>query len=418
MANKKFWRTETVLAMMVLNPVLIISAIVFNPLVVGLLLLLAPKSIVALICTRFDELKGPSVLEVWKVPFTLCKWLRHLMPWYVKKRFLQQMPFDELSEDERLTYFYRIDKSKFDLLTDDEKEQIFFNCWHGKFLANKEIYLSLEEIGKIDKSVFINCSVSGDQAERDKRRIYWKRWSAQFCVEKCMELTSSQITYLSYYGTDLLMTYANKYSLGDEYLEKLFMERFQNKSLFGFFKEYFAKYTPSGKMIVRIAEIAKDYEEYRPLLLDIIEKYGCPKGIVSEMFKLMDTEERRALQYAMQVYSQKCLIADWGRKNYNFTDFCRQNQILPEAQVTMNLEQYEYFRESGQVLATEAICKILSTSSWEMAKAIFKNEKENGLNSEEAKAIVNSSTDLSLLLSEVRTKQIREEAKAQKDNQD
>jgi len=380
--------------------------------------LLAPKAIVALICTSFDELKGPSVLEVWKVPFTMCKWLRHFMPWYVRKRFLQQMPFDELSEMERLIYFYRIDKSIFDKLTEDEKEQIFFNRWYDKFLTNKKIYLSQAEISKIDKSVFSNCSVCGNQAEKDQRKIFWKRWSVQFCVEHNMELLPSQVVYLSYYGTDLLMSYAKKkYSLNDEDLENLFLERFHNESLFGFFKEYFAKYTPSGKALLRIADIAKAYEEYRQLLLDIIEQHGCPKSIVSEVVNLMDTEEKKdELKYVMQVYSQKCVIADWGKSHYNFADFCRQNQILPEAQVTMNLEHYEYFRESGQVLDDGAICKILSEGSLKMAKAIFENEKENGLRTPEAIAIVNSSTDLTVLLSEVRTEQIKKKAK--KDNQD
>lgn len=71
----------------------------------------------------------------------------------------------------------------------------------------------------------------------------------------------------------------------------------------------------------------------------------------------------------------------------------------------MTDDHYDVFHSTGHQLHDRAVVRLLQSRNLSFAEKIFEFEPNNGLNSEEAKAIVEADPQLKVALYEVRAKE-------------
>lgn len=334
----------TAFAVLFILLLLFVSCAIFNPVVVWLLVLIAPRPIVALMN---DGLKEPW--DVWKAPFEYSKWLYRFVPWRSRKCFIDEAcNCSKLTSDDKVRYCGEVEKTFFLKLTAEEKIKVF------------DTYPDLHDY----------CVVNGIQLHGKRFEMIVKEGLA-FKYALKNDLTSQQWELL----------------LGSKSHANLVYNIIMHK-------------TPSEHVLIMMANRPDYWFEY---LIIMLKRHGISKNSINAILKYLSPERqedvKRALRTHRQVAQIKSVASCWQNDPSGYGDwfktFLSNEGILEiEAQAAMSVPQYKLYHEMKYKLDSKAAMLILRGGTRDMIEAMFKLEDQHGLYDDEAKELVNLDKDL------------------------
>ena len=152
---------------------------------------------------------------------------------------------------------------------------------------------------------------------------------------------------------------------------------------------YISRRTPSSEMVkVLIANGMIDS------VVCVCRKYGLSADLVKCVFASKNADMIEAVQEALIVYSQCQIVLTTGDCDWKVFCSKKDERIRVEAQKLMSLKQYEVFHNAGHVLENSAVEAFLAKGDVAMCGRIFRHEKNYGMVSDLAKALVAGNTNL------------------------
>lgn len=328
---------------------LVALCITLNPITVWGIALFAPQWVAEKCYADFSEGFWPLLINI---PMSWQGWIGHLLPWRCRKYFVDE-DFSGASSKDRMRITI-------------EEPRLFFQ------LSDSE-----------KKIAFCRASI-------EQRR----EWMA-----RGVEMTSpAMFIAIAHDGVDEVVEYAKRHnnqltedelgrilSFGDEYVATVI-----------------ARLTLSDEQLLMLAKSQRNFNN----VLAALRRQGCGKGVVSYIMNAVKVHvggnAEAQVQQALTEWRQKGQVTLLRDDADGFESLCWNEALCPAAQVKMSGKQYRIFHECGRVLDEEAICSILLYGSDEMVRIIFELEEDNGLSSQKAKDIVNSSPELSNILLKVK----------------
>lgn len=166
---------------------------------------------------------------------------------------------------------------------------------------------------------------------------------------------------------------------------------------------YLRQWTPNANKLRHLIE----YDEPE-VLIPAIRTYGLPAELISLVFAEGKSEMIAAVQEALVVYSHRQTVLNTqrndekGRKEWIvFCNTVKENKVRSNAQKSMTVWQYDEFHKAGHALDKEAVEFFFAKGDVSMCSRIFKYEKDNGLVSEKADALVTANPKLTAALLQV-----------------
>jgi hypothetical protein len=193
-----------------------------------------------------------------------------------------------------------------------------------------------------------------------------------------------------------------KSMLVDTHYYKLSLNQFRElieNNLFEVAKGYATyAYTPTGDMVLSILDKIDDPQAWE-LLKAITIKHGLREDLLSKVVEHLDNEKREQLYYAQQIHAQRNIITKYrdnriAEHTQYFGNWCKQVEVLPEAQKWFNLWQYQAYHNAGRKLDDLAVAEFVrlaadnSEASEQLLAAVLANETL----SEASKAVISRST--------------------------
>lgn len=360
MAHKKFWENATYVALAAVTIILMmVSVIIANPIVVWVLALIAPQWV-----ARMSYKDGSGALgAVVHLPFWANRWMWRVLPWRSRKCYMRY-DFENFSK--------------------------FSSRCRKKYFLESYLFGELAEADKVFAKLYAD----------EKAEIFekYKDSVVDYVIEKGEDLSDEQFAQLDYVQ---IRKYAQKHNgLNLKEFELLASEG-KNKGAAETLRWLVYHYTPSFEQIKILAQNNLD-----DILQKVLMEYGLEKSKVVWLKKLIADDKRwKKMSNALHWYSQILVLKS---KDYTLEDWrelCAAEEICGEAQCALNEAQYEVFHAAGQHLSDEAVIVLLQNRNISFAKKIFEFEPNNGLTSEDAKAIVEADPQLKLALYEVRAKE-------------
>lgn len=123
------------------------------------------------------------------------------------------------------------------------------------------------------------------------------------------------------------------------------------------------------------------------ILLEYIRRYGISETNMQRVQVQYPNQFVELVAKESKIYEQSKVVkafknTDEGRAEWR--KFCKETEdIVPEAQVLMSLDQYHIFHNCGRTLAPEAILAFLKRPDEELWKAVFKKEPNHGIINDE-----------------------------------
>ncbi len=360
MARKKFLKKATYVALYVaLYAValigMMVSVIIFNPIVVWVLALMAPKWV-----ARMSYEKGIGAWDlITHIPFETNNWLWRVLPWRCRKHYM-------IYEFENFSKFSSKDRC-----------ECFLECYAGT-LSIYGYHSSQDVFAKLNAE--------------EKAKVFEK--CKDFAIEQGEILTNEQFGKLN---NQQICSYAKKHDGLD--IEKFeLLAKAKNKAAADVLEWLVFRYTPSFEQIEVLAENSLD-----DLLIRVIAAYGLAKGKVTELKNhISDTERWKKIELALRCNSQIKIVKSG--KLDDWRHICETEDICIGTQYYMTDDHYDVFHQTGHQLHDRAVVSLLQSRNLGFAEKIFEFEPNNGLNSEDAKAIVESDPQLKLSLYKVRAK--------------
>lgn len=366
MARKKFWENATYIAqsaviiigimvnVIIINPIVVI---IINPIVVWVLALIAPQWV-----ARMSYKDGNGALGVVvHLPFGANRWIWRVLPWRCRKHYM-------IYEFENFSKFSSKDRC-----------ECFLECYAGTLSIygchrNQDLFAKLNADEKA--KVFEKCK--------------------DFVIEAGEVLTDEQFGKLN---NQQICSYVKKHDGLD--IEKFeLLAKAKNKEAADVLRWLVFRYTPSFEQIEVLAENSLD-----DLLIGVIATYGLAKGKVTELkthISDTDSERWKKIELALRCNSQIKIVKSG--KLDDWRHICETEDICIGTQYYMMDDHYDVFHSTGHQLHDRAVVSLLQSRNLGFAEKIFEFEPNNGLNSEDAKAIVESDPQLKLSLYKVRAK--------------
>lgn len=313
----------------------IIAFLVFNPLVMFFWAFIAPKS-------AASNLYGLAESSFWgEVLLVLNSPVIAILPWYAKKAFLWKSGLIGCSIKKQLRFFREAD--------DEGKAKIVEKPW----------------------------------LDNEAKDILWRDPNNhQVLVKTMLNLSDAQFEGLLDRGEfEILKAYMSKYTLSDNKIFSLIKLASR-----GFNSGSFST-SPAGN--------------YWNLLKSVIRRNGLSAQIVRKIYSLCPNL-KDAVSNELAIFAQKQIVID--TQSYNncsdgWQKFCKKaEEIFEDAQILMNIWQYDAFHNAGKTLSEKAIAYFLSKGDLAMAERIFKYEKKNGILNDEIEALVAANPRLTKLL--------------------
>ena len=207
------------------------------------------------------------------------------------------------------------------------------------------------------------------------------------------------VWHSNYYADQLAVIKASK-SYNDEHIAFML----ENKDLHAMLSEYAQQNTLSAESLRLLLYSMSGGEFDEGLRMKILKqqiiKNGLPADMIEEIIGRKD-ELARMVSSWLEIYSQ-CKVAQKADKT-EWLQFCKTtSEICAEAQKLMTQEEIKVFYASGHKMAEDAIFSFLSRAIKNMrdyagiVHLIFSNEKAEVLASSRIKAVIDSSSELSL----------------------
>lgn len=358
MARKKFFEKATYVALYAVTIIgMMVNVIIINPVVVWVLVLIAPQWV-----ARMSYKDGSGALGVVvHLPFWANRWMWRVLPWRCRKHYM----------------IYGFEN--FSKFSSKDRCECFLECYAGT-LSIYGCHSSQDVFAKLNAD--------------EKAKVFEK--CKDFVIKAGEVLTDEQFGKLN---NQQICSYAKKHDGLD--IEKFeLLAKAKNKEAADVLRWLVFRYTPSFEQIEVLAENSLD-----DLLIEVIATYGLAKGKVTELkthISDTDSERWKKIERALRCNSQIKIvksgkIEDWRR-------ICEIEDICVGAQYYMTDDHYDVFHQTGHQLHDRAVVSLLQSRNLSFAEKIFEFEPNNGLNSEDAKAIVESDPQLKLSLYKVRAK--------------
>jgi proteasome lid subunit RPN8/RPN11 len=271
-------------------------------------------------------------------------WEVKLMPWYVKKHFVNEMPSD--------------------------------------FSAEEMLRLFQEKLPEEKKGFF------GDIVEIDNPAL------VKFFWDNCD--TDDRKTLLSA-KIDTLLSYNKRSSVN---LTKDDINFMLDNNMSELMDKYLKYRTPSAEIFKAMMDKVDDSIICDRLVANLIEREGLSSDLISWVYSVGSEKLKNIVEHALLVHGQKDVTKKYcgfykGTDAGNWKAFCEETtDICAEAQMEMNHEpMVSLFYETGHHMDERAIFYWLSQEKF--VNHIFSNEPEFGLISSRIKALVNGSERLS-----------------------
>lgn len=338
-----------VMAVVTFGIMLVAMCVIFNPIVVWVMALIAPQLVTEKCYGDLSEGFWPSMIEI---PLLWQGWIGHILPWHSRKHFV----------GERFSQYPTKDRMRLTL----EDPQYFFS------LSNKEKEL-----------VFTYFKTSAEQRLK--------------LVQQRVELSEEMFAKICRDGAESVLAYAN--------LRKGLSSNEFGIALNNCSGAELRKVLPclqfSDEQILELVQ----WEPYLDILLGVLERQGCGKQTVQQLLEYVrnysDNNAESKILKALSCWRQKAQVSQLADKLKLFKLLLKSEELCAAAQIKMTVAQYRIFNACDKRLDVAALLYFLKYGSTEMVKAIFASEPEWQKN-ETADGLVKASPELSNLLLEAR----------------